>query len=174
MALRVASVNTSRQLQAVVLAFRLMDKELKRDINKATRDQLNPTWKALVELEAQGPGTHAVLVPGTRINAGNPPTAKAATSTRKLSGGARPVDLAHLYEFGVGDPERFGKPYQRKNRKTGGTHTVTRRTMRQLPKREPKGRAIYPAFAELAPRMASLWTQLVVKKTHEAFEKGSD
>jgi hypothetical protein len=173
MPIRVASVNASRQLQAVVLAVRLLDKDVKREINKATRDEMNPVWKSLVELEAQSPGTHAVLVPGTRIAAGNPPSAKAATSTRKLSGGARPVDLAHLYEFGVGDPEKFGKPYQRKNRKSGGTHTVTRRTMRQLPRRVKGGRVVYPAFAELAPRMAKLWTQLVVKKTHEAFEKGS-
>ena len=170
--LRVASVNTSRQLQAVVLAFRLMDKELKRDINKATREEMNPVWKGLVELEAQAPGTHAVLVPGTRIQAGNPPVAKAANVyVRKLSGGAVPADLARNMEFGVNNRDRF-KTYDRKNRKTGGTHKVTRRTLRQFPQAVKGGRAVYPAFAELAPRMSKLWAQLVVKKTHEAFEKG--
>lgn len=171
MAVRV-SIDSDRKFQAVALALRLMDKDLRRDINKAARDTMNPVWQGLVKLEAQSPGTYAVLVPGTRVAAGNPPSARAGSSTRKLSGGGIPADLAHHYEFGVGNPDQMGKPYQRKNRKTGGTHTVTRRTMRQLPKREAKGRVVYPAFAEMGPRLASLWVQIVVRKTHEAFEAG--
>jgi hypothetical protein len=66
----------------------------------------------------------------------------------------------------------MSKPYQRKNRSSGGTHTVRRRTLLQFGARDRAGRAVYPAFAELAPRAASLWAQIVVRITHEAFEKG--
>jgi hypothetical protein len=168
----VPSVNSDRKFQAVALALRLMDKELRKDVNKATRDTLGPEWKKLVEQEAFTAGNAAILSPGTRIQAGNPPVAKAAGSVRKLSGGGRPADLAHLAEFGSGNPERFSKPYDRKNRSTGGTHKVRRRTLRQFGPRVREGKAVYPAFAELAPRAAALWAQIVVRTTHEAFEKG--
>lgn len=172
MARVVVSVRSSKEIQAAVLGLRLMDKDLRREINKATREQMNPTWQGLVKLEAQRPADFAILVPGTRIAAGNPPSAKAGTSTRKLSGGGVRADLAHIQEFGVNDREVY-RTYDRRNRRTGGSHKVTRRTLRQFPARERKGRVIYPAFAELAPRMSKLWVQLVVRMTHEAFEKGS-
>lgn len=38
------------------------------------------------------------------------------------------------------------------------------------PRREPKGRVVYPAFADIAPRMVSLWVQIVVKSYHDAAE----
>ena len=149
-----------------------MDKDLRKEINKATRDTMGPEWKKLVEQEALTVGAAAILSPGTRIAAGNPPVAKAAGSVRKLSGGARPAQLAHLAEFGSGNPERLSKPYDRKNRSGSGTHKVRRRTLRQFGPRVREGRAVYPAFAEIAPRAASLWAQIVVRITHEAFEKG--
>jgi hypothetical protein len=167
----VPSVTSDRKFQAVALALRLMDKDLRKEINKATRDTMGPEWKKLVEQEAFTAGTAAIISPGTRIAAGNPPVAKSAGSVRKLSGGARPADLAHLAEFGSGNPEKF-RTYDRKNRRTGGTHKVKRRTLRQFGPRVRSGRAVYPAFAEIAPRAASLWAQIVVRITHEAFEKG--
>jgi hypothetical protein len=149
-----------------------MDKDLRKEINKATRDTMGPEWKKLVEQEAFTVGAAAILSPGTRIAAGNPPVAKAASSVRKLSGGARPAELAHLAEFGSGIPGRMSKPYARRNRSSGGTHMVRRRTLLQFGPRVRAGRAVYPAFAEIAPRAASLWAQIVVRITHEAFEKG--
>lgn len=172
MAVRVVpSVNSSRKFQAVALALRLMDKDLRKEVNRATRETMGPEWKQLVEQEAFTAGVGAILAPGARIAAGNPPVAKAGASVRKLSGGARPADLAHLGEFGSGNPEKF-RSYDRKNRRTGGTHKVSRRTLRQFGPRVKSGRAVYPAFAEIAPRAASLWAQIVVRTTHEAFEKG--
>lgn len=170
MVLRVVpSVTSERKFQAVALALRLMDKDLRKEVNKATRETMGPEWKKLVEQEAFTAGTAAIISPGTRIAAGNPPVAKSAGSMRKLRGGARPADLAHLAEFGAGNPEKF-KTYDRRS-KNGGSHKVTRRTLRQWGPRVRAGRAVYPAFAELAPRAASLWAQIVVRVTHEAFEK---
>lgn len=168
----VPSVESSRQLQAAVLGLRLMDKDLRRDIHKATRDTMNPVWQGLVKAAAVSPGEEAVLVPGSRIAAGNPPAARAASSSRRLSGGAVAEELRNAMEFGTSDREKV-TTYTRRNRRTGGTHKVTRHTRRQLPVRRPNGYVVYPSFAKIAPRMASLWTQIVVRKTHEAFEKGS-
>jgi hypothetical protein len=150
-----------------------MDKDLRKSINDATRATMNPAWQDLVKAKADAPMSKTVIVPGTRIAAGNPPAAKAGNSTRKLSGGVAPVDLYRAEEFGTKDREKT-KTYTRKNTRNGGSHQVTRRTRRQLPAYNAKGRVAYPAFAQLAPRMASLWAQIVVKKTHEAFEKGSN
>jgi hypothetical protein len=173
MAVRVVpSVEALREFKAVVLALRLMDKDLRKDINDATRTTMNPVWKALVETNATSPGTFKIMTPGTRIAAGNPPAAKAATGGRKLSGGGTPKELAKAFEFGAVDREKVST-YDVKNRKTGGSHKVRRHTQRQLPAATRSGRVVYPAFAEIGPRMASLWVQIVVKKTHEAFEKGS-
>jgi len=43
--------------------------------------------------------------------------------------------------------------------------------MRGLPSRTPKGRVVYQAFADVAPRIVSLWVQLVVKKYNDAAER---
>lgn len=167
----VPSVESLREFQAVVLALRLMGKDLRKDINAATRDTMNPVWQGLVRVNATSPGDYKILTPGTRIAAGNPPAAKAATGGRKLSGGGTPKELAKAREFGAVNRDAV-RTYERRNRKTGGTHRVTRHTQRQLPRAVRAGRVVYPAFAEIAPRMASLWVQIVVRKTHEAFEKG--
>lgn len=167
----VPSVYALREFQAVVLALRLMGKDLRKDINKATRDDLNPVWKALVAVEAQKYQDYKILTPGTRIVAGNPPSAQAASGNKKLSGGGTPNELGRAFEFGTPD-RNAERSYSRKNSKTGGTHLVKRHTKRQLPYVTRQGRVVYPAFSMFAPRMVSLWVQMVVRKTHEAFEKG--
>lgn len=164
------SVHARREFQAVTLALRLMGKELRKDINTATRTTLNPTWKSLVEIHAQRHDDTKILVPGTRIAAGNPPAAVAASGTKRLKGGGTPNSLGRAYEFGAVNRNAV-RSYDRKS-KNGGTHKVTRHTQRQLPAATRQGRVIYPAFADFAPRMVSLWVQIVVRKTHEAFEKG--
>jgi hypothetical protein len=166
----VPSVYALREFQAVVLALRLMGKELRKDINTATRTTLNPTWKALVEMHAQRHQDTKILVPGARIAAGNPPAAIGASGNKSLKGGGTPNMLGHAFEFGSVN-RNVVRTYDRKS-KNGGTHTVTRHTQRQLPAATRHGRVIYPAFADFAPRMVSLWVQIVVRKTHEAFEKG--
>jgi hypothetical protein len=167
----VPSVESLREFQASVLAMRLMGKELRGEINKATRDTMNPVWRDLVAARATSQTDKVILVPGTRIAAGNPPAAVAASSSRKLSGGGTPKQLAKAREFGAVN-RNAESTYARRNRKRGGTHQVTRRTQTQLPPATRSGRVVYPAFAELAPRMVSLWMQIIVRKTHEAFEKG--
>lgn len=167
----VPSVRSEQVFQAVVLAMRLMGKDLRKDINTATRVTLNPTWKSLVEIHAQRHSDTKILVPGTRIAAGNPPAAVASSGNKKLSGGGTPNSLGRAFEFGAVDRD-VQRSYTRRNKRSGGTHEVRRHTQRQLPRATRQGRVVYPAFADFAPRMVSLWVQIVVRKSHEAFEKG--
>lgn len=160
-------VRDHEELQAVVLAMKAADRDLKRDINQATRTTMNPVWKSLVQTNAARTLDGRVIVPGTRIAGGNPPAAVAASSRRRLSGGLVPAEWWHAVEFGAN--RNKVETYSRMSPK-GKRHRVTRHTARQLPQRDPNGRVAYPAFAELGPRMASLWAQIVVKKYLDAAE----
>lgn len=167
-------VGDHRALQAAVLAMKAADRDIKNAINRATREEMNPVWRSLVEEHLMGAGIMAgrVLGSGVRIAPGNPPVAKAAQGKRGQGKGRRviPAEAYAAYEFGAVDRNQYSR-YERKNRKGGGYHTVERRTMRHLTRRFPKGRVIYPAFAEIAPRMVSLWVQTIVRTYSEAAEK---
>lgn len=164
------SVRDHRELQAVVLAMKAADRTLRTDINRATVETGNRIWQPLVQAHATTNMDTRMLAVGARVKAGNPPVAMAANSRRAVGRGRRlvPADLWHAWEFGADVAERV--TYERRNRTTGGTHKVTRRTRAGLPRRTRKGRVVYPAFAQAAPRMVSLWVQLVVKKYAEAAE----
>jgi len=165
----VLRVGDHRELQAAVLALKQLPRDLRLDINKATRDVMNGPWKQAVEAHATSPMASRVLATGARIKAGNPPVAQAATSSRAIGRDRRirPVDVWPGYEFGAN--RNVYSRYKRTS-PNGKVHTVERRTQRHLPNRNRKGYAVYPAFAEMAPRVTSLWVQIIVRKTYDAFE----
>lgn len=149
-----------------------MDRGLRSDINKATVSTMNPVWKSRVDALTRNRMDARVLSAGTRIAGGNPPRALAGTSARKLSGGGRPAELAGAVEFGTKNRNAWSQPYSTHSR-TGTRYTVKRRrTKRQLPSRRPAGHVVWPAFLEVAPRMVSLWVQLVVRKVNDAAGAG--
>lgn len=162
------SAYSLRELQAVALALKVVDRDTKAQISKTTRDTLNPIWREALGYRANTTMDQLVLLKGARVAAGNPASAMAATSTRALSGGGKPVDLGRSIEFGAYDRQKASTYDRRKPH--GGTSKVTRRTRTGLPQQNRKGRVVYPAFAEMAPRMVSLWTQIIVRRIHEAFE----
>lgn len=151
--------------------MRSLESPVRSRINKATTSTMNPVWKSLVEVNATSHMDTRVLAKGARIASGNPPTAIAANSTRKI-GRLTPAEDFAGWEFGA---ERNAySTYERRSPK-GTVHTVRRRTQRHLPPRTPKGRVVYPAFAEIAPRMVSLWLQIIVKTVYDAAEgKGAN
>lgn len=159
-------VGDAPELRAAVLALKGVDRDVRSRINKATTGTMGPEWKALVAERARTPWDQRILVPGSRIAAGNPPTAVAANSRRKI-GRMVPAEVWKGYEFGA-NRNAYSR-YQRRSPK-GKVHTVERRTMRHLPPVTRTGRVVYPAFAEIAPRMVSLWVQLIVKTVHDAAE----
>jgi hypothetical protein len=165
----VLSVTGSAALQAAVLALKSARRDVKSDINKQTRATMSPVLKAEVESRARSRMDKRVIAAGTRVKAGNPPAGLAAQSKRKLPGGLIPAQDWGGVEFG----SDRGKitTYTRATRKSGRV-SVTRHTARQMPARSPKGRVAYRALREVAPRMAALWVQTIVRVFNEAAEKG--
>ena len=162
------SPESLRELQAVTLAMKAMDKELRSDINAATRDKVNPLWRGLLAMNATTTMDDLVLVKGGRVAAGNPPRLIAASSRRPLRAGLVPDRQGKGFEFGTTDRD-FQRTYDRRSKK-GGSHKVTRHTRRQLPEYTPKGRVVWPAVADAMPRVISLWTQLIMRKVYDKFE----
>ena len=164
-------VRDHRELQAVVLAIKAANRDLRKELNRRTRETLNPVWKSVVADHLSGRDhLSTMLLAGVRVAAGNPARAMAAQSRRGLGKGKRLVPSRDYYiaEFGVDRSKRT--TYERKNRKGGGTHKVTRRVNVGKPRRVPEGRVVYPAFAEVGPRMVSLWVQTIVRTYHDAAE----
>lgn len=164
------SVRDSRELKAAVLAVKSADKGLRTEINRGTVSTIGPVWKSTVEANATRPMDMRMVAVGARIKAGNPPVAMAANS-RKAVGRTkrlRPADRWPGWEFGAVNREAYSR-YSRKS-KNGVQHQVERRTMRHLPPWIRAGRVAYPALADVAPRVVSLWVQLIVKKYSDAAE----
>lgn len=145
-------------------------REVRNDIARAVRETMNPVWRGLVADRAKLRVEQRTLNTGVRVAAGNPPALIAAGSRRRLPGGLVPAEEWHALEFGAGNPQEFTS-YRRRSR-NGGTHTVRRRTKAQFLPRNPKGYVVYPAVKEIAPRLASLFVHIVVKKFADAVEKG--
>lgn len=156
----VLRVGDHRELQAAVLALRLMNRTLASDVNRSTKALLDPIWKEAVARNAVTRVDQRVIVQGTRVKAGNPPVAIAASSVKPLSGGLVPANQWPVIEFG-GFQNKV-TTYSRR-----GT-SVTRHTARQIPRRVKSGRIAYKALAEVTPRVVSLWVQMIVAKSAEA------
>lgn len=159
------SATSSRTFRAVALALKLLPREVRNDINRTTRAETNPMWREAVNARAVTPTDKKVLAKGARVAPGNPLTLIAASSRRPLSGGLVPDAQGRVFEFGTADREKVTE-YDRRG------HKVRRHTRRQLPRYTDKGRVIYQAAADIAPRITSLWVQIIVRRTYEAHEKG--
>lgn len=164
------SARGSDQLRAVALAMKLIERDVRNAINRATRQTMTPVWRDAVAANARTGLDRRVVATGVRIAAGNPPALVAATSKRALRGGLVPVETWQAVEFGA-DREKV-TTYSRRSPK-GTQHQVTRHTARQMPQRRRGGRVAYPAVKQFAPRLAALWVQIVVRQIHEAAERGA-
>jgi hypothetical protein len=161
------SVMESRELQATVLALKQMDSTVRKAINAENRSQMVPEWREALATKASTSLEQRVLLGGTRVALGpERVTLMAATSTKKLSGGASPQEIAAAVEFGA---EKRPQKISARSRK-GKPYTYERRINRQFKQRKKSGHVAYPAAAELAPRFAALYVQTAMKKMNDAFE----
>lgn len=159
------SVQDDRSLQAAVLAFRLAGRDLKRTINDSTKTVFDPVFKAEVRGAARTPLEQRVLVPGTRVAAGNPPVFVAAASRRKLKGGLVPDTMWPAVEFGSNKRGKFST-YSTRSPK-GKSYKVSRRTSQQLSARRKHGPA-YTVIDKMVHRVPSLWAQIIYKVYNDA------
>jgi len=170
------SAKSLAEFRGAVLAMKAVGREVKNDINRTTRGELNKIWREAITARASAAGSKMdalVLAKGARAVPGNPAKVVAASSRRALPGGTLVPDTdARAWEFGTTEPEHQ-TDYSRKT-KGGGSARVTRHTKRQLPAATNRGRVVYPAWSDTAPRMIALWVQTIVYKASQALEnKGS-
>ncbi len=157
-------------LRGAVLAMKAVDKPIKKQINDATRNELNPSWREALATKAGGNRMdNAVFGKGARIAAGNPARLVAASSRRALRKGTNgfiPNERGRALEFV--NPDHNKKSTYVRTFKGGKAHKVTRRTLTGFPVAKRGGRVVYPAVAEVMPRFVSMWVQIIVRNVYEA------
>lgn len=152
--------------------MRSLDKELAKQLRQQTKAVVGPEWTKAVRENAQTRLEQRVLADTARVAISNQNVMlKSASVGRKLSGGLLPKETAYAVEFGA---DRFlpgqGRTYTSTSVR-GKRFTVNNRnTVAQLRARKKKGYVVYPAAAEVIPRLASLWVQTIMRGVYEAFE----
>lgn len=156
------SVGGSRELQAVILALKQMDREVRKQINAANRREMVPEWREGLATQANTLLEQRVILGGSRVELGpEKVTLKAAQSTRKLSGGGSPQQLSAAVEFGAQN-----RPGSVSRKST----TYTRKLNTGFKGRRRQGYVAWPTATKLAPRFAAMWVQTCVRTMYEAVE----
>lgn len=164
------SVFNSKEAQATIALLKTADREIAKELRRATKDMVGPAWsKAVAEhtstrLEARVlANTARVAISDQNI------TLKSATVGRRLAGGLDIKTQYYAVEFGGNRDQRVS--YEARSRK-GRSFTVTsRHTARQLRPRKSNGYVVYPAATEVIPRIASLHVQTVMRTFAEIAER---
>lgn len=163
------SVFESKELQATLLALRGFDKDLKKQIRTHTKRIAQPQWQKSVREHAETRLEQRVLADTARVQVSDQNVMlRSAHIGRALTGGLKPSENWAGVEFG-GDQEK-ASTYSATSR-TGTSYKVTRRTRRQLRPRKKTGYAVFPAAADMIPKIAALWVQTTVRTFHETLEK---
>lgn len=165
------NVSGVREARLAATALRAVDRDLRREINAQTRTVVNPVWRTEVRDHTRTCQDATILEKGARVATGARPRLVAASSRRALSGGLVPSEEWQAWEFGTS--AKGVKTRYRRRSQNGGSHIVLRRTRRQVPNRNAKGRVLYPAVREVLPRVAALWSQTAVYLTFKALRGGS-
>ncbi|MET0725930.1 MAG: hypothetical protein ABWY36_06235 [Leifsonia sp.] len=163
------SVFNSKELQATILALRGFDRTMQAQVRRVTKEVAAPAWKEATRAEASSRLEVRTLSDTARVAVSNQNvTLKSAAVGRQLSktGKAKPSDIYAGVEFGADRRERAVAARSRK----GTSYSYKRNTTAQFKPRNRKGYVVYPAAANVIPRLASAWTQTVVRTFHEALE----
>jgi hypothetical protein len=164
------SVKALAEFRGAALALKAAPREIRNDINRTVRAEGNAWWKEAIAARASSKMDRLVLVKGARIQPGNPARAVAASSRRPLADGLVPDTDARAWEFGTTEPQHQDT-YTRKAPRTGQRHQVTRHVKRQLPRATNRGRVVYPAWSDVAPRLVAMWVQIIVRKIYESIDR---
>lgn len=141
------SVTASRSLAAAAALYDRADTDVRRAVNKANRSAV--AWVRPIVTAKARTDLDRAFTSTVRISAGQ--NLKIVMgSAGKMRGGIAKKDLVRPVEFG-GHRERVST-YTTRSRK-GRPYRVTRHTQRQLPWRVEKGRLMYAALPDIAPRL---------------------
>jgi hypothetical protein len=157
---------SSRELAAVLLALKQMDKTVVRVINQQTRAVVIPEWKKGLDSRSLTiPEKRILAATGKALVSGTQIKLRAGVGGKGLSGGLNSEDNRAI-EFGAN--REAINTYTTRSRKGKG-YKITRHTQRQLRWKRKQG-PVYRTAVDLIPRVASLWTQTLVRVVFETFE----
>lgn len=163
------SVFNSKELQAVILAMKGFDREVAKQIRKQTKAVIQPAWQKAVAENTSTRLEARVLANTARVAVSDQNvTLKSAAIGKTLSGGLKPSESYGGVEFGA--EQGVKRTYAARSVK-GKQFNVTRRTQHQLRPRKLTGYVVFPAVAEVIPRIAALWVQTTVRTFYELIEK---
>lgn len=161
------SAYSSKQLQAVIQASKQIDRELRKQIRQHTREVVRPEWERAVREHASTRLEHRVFGSTARAQVSDQNVQlQAAKIGKALSGGLKPSLNYAPVEFGAGLRQQTYT-----TQRAGKTFTVKRTTGRQFRPPKRQGYVVYPAAANIIPRIAALWVQTTARTIHEAFER---
>jgi hypothetical protein len=150
------SVFASKDIQATIAALTGLDRELAKQIRAASKSVIEPVWKREVAERLSSRLESRVLGNTARVAISDQNvTLKSAAIGRSLTGGGKPSELFHNVEFGAD-----------RSHVTRGRHT-----RRQFRPRNRRGYVVYPAAANIIPRIASLWAATTIRTLHELLER---
>lgn len=159
----------SKELQAVILALKTLDRDTRAEIRKHTKTMASTEWGQTLTEHASTKLEHAVLARTGRARVSDQNvTLTSATVGRALKGGLQPKRDAAAVEFGA---DAQVVPYTATSR-TGTRYEVRRNTRAQLRPRNRKGYVVYPSAASIIPRIASLWIQTTARTIFDKLEGG--
>lgn len=158
-----------KEIRGAAIALKMIRRDVRNQINRETTKTFGPVWKNEIGSRASS-ARDARVFKGARVAGGNPPTLYAATSKRPMRGGLVPAEDSAGFEFGTPNRSRYSEV--RSSSRKGKRYSYKRRASRQMPPRFPKGRVVYPALGAVGPRIASLWSQLVIHRIFDAAEEG--
>lgn len=157
----------SRELQATLVAMKVLPAEVRKQTRKFTKALVDGEWQKGLQQRAVTPlQTRTLVTTATSAVSDRNVALKSATKGRVGRGIPSSV-LAKGAEFGA-DINAYSR-YQRRSPK-GKVHTVTRRTTKQFGHFRRDGRVVYPTAHDILPRVASLYVQTLLRTAAEAFE----
>lgn len=156
----------ARELQAALLAFKILPKEITAQTRKHTKRLVDAEWQAGLNKRARSKIQQRALA-GTAVSSVTNSQVQMKSATKGKYGRVSASVVAAGAEFGA-NKDLYTR-YSRKSR-NGGTHTVERRVMRHLSYRRKDGYVVYPTAEDLAPRIAAMYVQTLLRTTAEAFD----
>ncbi len=161
----------SKELQATIIALKVVGKDLRRDILKQTRELILSDWDSAVadEISTVGGDIYGtrLTMRNTRVKVGTQGfTLQAATrGTKATSGGLVSSKQYYLAEFGA------DKKVVPVNGRRGATSYQYKRTVNTgFQRRVKNGRYAFKAAGKIMNRALALYTQTTIKMVYDAFE----
>ena len=162
----------SKELQATIIALKIVGKDLRKEILKRTRELILKDWDTAVadEISTVGGDIYGtrLTMRNTRVKVGTQGfTLQAATrGTKATSGGLISSKHYYLAEFGA------DKKVVPVNGRRGATSYQYKRTVNTgFQRRVKNGRYAFKAAGKIMNRALALYTQTTIQMVYEAFER---